>query len=174
MNTKHVPVIQVAGFKNSGKTTLIGLLVESLSRQGLKAAVIKHHGHGGVPDRVSGTDTDRHILSGALCSAAEGEGAWEVSITRDAAMNLEAMMALCRQLGADVIFLEGYKQAPYPKIVLLRNEADRKLHSLENVMACGGWEEPEAEKGHFSFSLERYASYEDELMRLLIGRCFNG
>ena len=38
-------VIAVCGCKNSGKTTLISRIVNKLSYEGFKVAVIKHDGH---------------------------------------------------------------------------------------------------------------------------------
>ena len=37
--------LHVVGFKNSGKTTLIGKWVRLLKQQGISVAVLKHHGH---------------------------------------------------------------------------------------------------------------------------------
>lgn len=40
-------ILQVVGFQNSGKTTLIEKLCQLAEREGLKLGCFKHHGHGG-------------------------------------------------------------------------------------------------------------------------------
>lgn len=51
-------VVQICGYKNSGKTTLIAALLPLLKEQGLRVAVIKHDSHGFDIDH-KGTDTFR-------------------------------------------------------------------------------------------------------------------
>ena len=46
----NTTVFQIVGFKNSGKTTLIKNLIHLLTDQQIEVAVLKHHGHGGIPD----------------------------------------------------------------------------------------------------------------------------
>ncbi len=58
---KNCPILQIVGFQNSGKTTLTEKLIFRASIAGLKAASIKHHGHGGTPDtELSSKDSIRH------------------------------------------------------------------------------------------------------------------
>ncbi|QQK74745.1 molybdopterin-guanine dinucleotide biosynthesis protein MobB [Salicibibacter cibarius] len=40
-------VLQVVGYKNSGKTTLMEELVKAFSAREMHVAALKHHGHGG-------------------------------------------------------------------------------------------------------------------------------
>lgn len=47
-------ILQVVGFKNSGKTTMISRWVRLLKENGLTVAVVKHHGHASslaLPDK---------------------------------------------------------------------------------------------------------------------------
>lgn len=68
------PILQIVGFQNSGKTTLSEKLIFRASKAGLKAASIKHHGHGGPPDNeLSSKDSIRHHEAGAVISSVEGD-----------------------------------------------------------------------------------------------------
>ena len=57
-------VIGVAGFKNSGKTTLVEKLVRHLTAQGYKVSTIKHAHHSFDIDH-EGRDSFRHRKAGA-------------------------------------------------------------------------------------------------------------
>ena len=40
-------ILQIVGYQNSGKTTLVEKIVHALAESEMKVATIKHHGHGG-------------------------------------------------------------------------------------------------------------------------------
>lgn len=121
------PVIfQVAGYQDSGKTTLSLKLIEHLSASGLKIATIKHHGHGGKPE-VDGTkDSGRHIAAGAAVSLVEGEGRILIQAEQKQWSLLEEIEMLSFYK-PDVILIEGYKNEKYPKAVILRDNGDLEL-----------------------------------------------
>lgn len=115
-------VLQIVGYKNSGKTTLLCRLVSHYASLGWKVATLKHDAHEFEMDRPH-TDTWKHRQAGAWLTGitSPGETAW----IRHGETQLEALLDEAR--GADLVLVEGFKQAQYPKIVLLRNEADRPL-----------------------------------------------
>ncbi len=47
---KATSILQIVGYQNSGKTTLVEKVVYALAEQNMKVATIKHHGHGGFPE----------------------------------------------------------------------------------------------------------------------------
>ena len=55
----NAPIIGIAGWKNSGKTTLAVRLVEELTGRGFRVATIKHAHHALRLDE-EGTDSARH------------------------------------------------------------------------------------------------------------------
>jgi len=57
-------VIGVAGWKNSGKTTLVERLVAELVARGLRVSTVKHAHHDADVDH-QGTDSHRHRSAGA-------------------------------------------------------------------------------------------------------------
>lgn len=44
---KASSILQIVGYQNSGKTTLVEKMVHALTEREMKVATIKHHGHGG-------------------------------------------------------------------------------------------------------------------------------
>jgi len=121
------PVIfQVAGYQDSGKTTLSLNLIEHLSVSGLKIATIKHHGHGGKPEVNETKDSGRHIAAGAAVSLVEGEGRILIQAEQKQWSLLEEIEMLSF-FKPDVILVEGYKNEKYPKAVILRDEGDLEL-----------------------------------------------
>lgn len=131
---KYCPILQVVGYQNSGKTTLIEKLISRAAQEGLRAASIKHHGHGGAPAyEAPSKDSIRHYEAGAIVSSVEGDGVLQLRAKIED-LNLEKMIQLYQFFSIDVLFVEGYKQESYPKVVLLRDEQDLSmLSSLTNV-----------------------------------------
>jgi molybdopterin-guanine dinucleotide biosynthesis protein B len=128
-------IIQVVGFKNSGKTTLVSKLIQSYSNQGLKVASLKHHGHGGTPTAIPNTDSEKHKQAGAIMAGVEGDGTFQLSITQQS-WNIEQLLAFYHVMEIDILLIEGYKKLDFDKIVLIRNEADLSLlDQVSNIKA---------------------------------------
>jgi molybdopterin-guanine dinucleotide biosynthesis adapter protein len=129
------PIIQVVGYKNSGKTTLACELIEAATKKGAKVASCKHHGHGGKPAQVEQTDSARHWQAGAIVSGVEGDGVLQLAIQQEN-WTLEKILAFYSLIDIDLLVLEGFKNESYPKIVLLRDEQDLPLlENLQNIVA---------------------------------------
>ena len=64
----HVPAICIAGWSDSGKTTLIERLIPLLTVRGLRVGVVKHTHHALEMDKP-GSDTDRYRSAGASAVA---------------------------------------------------------------------------------------------------------
>lgn len=143
-------IIQVVGYKHTGKTTLICKLVELLSSSSLRVATVKHDAHDFAIDR-EGTDTWRHRQAGAAAVVIASPYRMAVMrreqqpITRGSQDELLQLDHLLLQLNdMDIVLVEGYKSAAYPKIVMVREQAHwRLLDELLNVIAAVYW--PEAE-----------------------------
>ncbi|MEH6948380.1 molybdopterin-guanine dinucleotide biosynthesis protein B [Bacillus sp. JJ634] len=131
---KYCSILQVVGYQNSGKTTLMEKLISRAAQLGLRAASIKHHGHGGAPSCESPSkDSIRHYEAGAVVSSVEGAGILQLRAKMDD-LSLEEMLRFYQFFLIDVIFVEGYKRESYPKVALLRDEQDLSiLDSLTNV-----------------------------------------
>ncbi len=120
------PVIGIAGWKASGKTTLAVRLIAEFSRRGLKVASVKHAHHAFQIDDQQ-TDSARHRRAGAAQVAIVS--ARRVAIVRELGGAPEPPLpAVLAQLApCDLIIVEGYKAAPIPKIEVRRLAArDRR------------------------------------------------
>ncbi|WP_257140969.1 molybdopterin-guanine dinucleotide biosynthesis protein B [Bacillus sp. AFS015802] len=132
---KDIPVVQVVGFKNSGKTSLVCKMIQWATSLGISVSSCKHHGHGGKPDTVEHTDSALHQQAGARISGVEGDGMLQVSISKPE-WQLDDILSFYSYMKTELIIVEGYKRERYPKIVLLRSESDHRiLQEMENVMA---------------------------------------
>ncbi|TSB45361.1 molybdopterin-guanine dinucleotide biosynthesis protein B [Alkalicoccobacillus porphyridii] len=149
-------IIQIVGYQNSGKTTLLCKLVDMAVKEGWRVGTLKHHGHGGRPLlEGQGKDSYKHYAAGATVSAVEGEGTLQLT-ARVEAGNPEATLELYRQMEIDLILVEGYKGWKYPKVVLLRDQEDvRLLKELEQIVAI-------ISKGNLVISESPYFLREDE------------
>lgn len=117
----QVPVLQIIGYKNSGKTTLACRLIHALSARGIRVGSAKHDAHGFTLDDP-GTDSSRHLLHGAVETVLTSPQA--TRIMRQAETSLEEIVQ-SMQGRVDLLIAEGFKSAPYPKIALLRHKDDR-------------------------------------------------
>lgn len=109
------PVIGIAGWKKSGKTTLTIRLVEEFARRGLRVATVKHAHHNFQIDDKE-TDSARHRRAGAREVAVVS--AERVALVRelDGGPEPDFVDVLQMLQPADLIVIEGYKSAPIPKI----------------------------------------------------------
>ncbi|MDQ0162991.1 molybdopterin-guanine dinucleotide biosynthesis protein B [Bacillus alveayuensis] len=131
-------ILQVVGYQNSGKTTLIEKLVREFTNRGVKVGTLKHHGHGGKPE-LPKKDSTRHWEAGALVSAVEGDGTLFLTAATHNSCNLSKLIELYRHFEIDLLLIEGFKNSPYPKIVCIRDECDLHLLQLQNVVASISW-----------------------------------
>jgi len=122
-------IMQIVGYKNSGKTTVAKRLIELLSMKSVRVASLKHHGHGGVPLGFEATDSEEHRQAGALIAGVEGAGV--VQLSNHHAWRMEQMVAIYKLLHIEVLMMEGFKTYDYDKIVLIRDDED--LHLLEQL-----------------------------------------
>lgn len=121
------PVVGIAGWKNSGKTTLVERLVAELARRGLRVATVKHAHHDFDID-VPGTDSFRHRQAGAQEVAIVSARRW--ALMNELRANPEPPLdeILERLSPADIVIVEGWKRGTHPKIELRRKDAKDDGH----------------------------------------------
>jgi molybdopterin-guanine dinucleotide biosynthesis protein B len=119
------PVIGIAGWKNSGKTTLTVRLVEEFTRRGLDVATIKHAHHDFQIDEGH-TDSARHRQAGAREVAIVSGGRW--AIVHELRGEPEPSFAdmLARLSPVDLVIAEGFKREPILKVEVRRRESKSK------------------------------------------------
>lgn len=134
-------IIQVAGYSNSGKTTLVEKLVTAMSKEKFRVGTIKHHGHGGdLATLDSGKDSWKHRHAGAVVSAAVSKGKLQLNVVRDEHWEATELIALYSNFPLDIIIVEGFKISPFPKAVIIKEEADLALlEKLKNIVCVISW-----------------------------------
>ncbi|MEH7235492.1 molybdopterin-guanine dinucleotide biosynthesis protein B [Bacillus sp. JJ1562] len=134
------PLLQIVGYQNSGKTTLVEKIVKKGTDFGYQIATIKHHGHHSSLESLhQEKDSSRHFKAGASATIVEGGGSLQLE-ARTSEWTLEKLIQLYAFFENDMIIIEGYKTADYPKIVLIKKEEDIELlSSLTNIIAVIAW-----------------------------------
>lgn len=130
-------IVQIVGYKNTGKTTLVCRLTERYKQAGYKVGTIKRDAHDFQID-TSGTDTWKHQEAGADITAITSSERTAVMMRHN--VPLDQLIAQMSEV--DVILIEGFKEAAYPKIIMVRSAQDLELlHTLQNPLAAAVWPE---------------------------------
>ncbi|MFC4776079.1 molybdopterin-guanine dinucleotide biosynthesis protein B [Paenibacillus sp. GCM10023252] len=137
LHHKSPLIVQVVGYKNTGKTTMVCRLTERFKQSGYSVGTIKHDAHSFTMDKP-GSDTWQHQQSGADVTAI-------TSSTRAAILSSSPipLQELIQQMaGMDLILIEGFKNADYPKIIMLKEAADIELlTTLSRPLLGAAWPE---------------------------------
>jgi molybdopterin-guanine dinucleotide biosynthesis protein B len=118
------PVVGIAGWKNSGKTTLTTKLIAELTRRGYRIASVKHAHHEASVDQP-GTDSYRHREAGAREVALVTSQRWAVMHELKDESEPTLAEVLARLSPADLVIVEGYTRENIPKIEVRRLNAAR-------------------------------------------------
>jgi len=122
----------VAGFKNSGKTTLTSRLVTELTARGYRVSTIKHAHHGFDLDQ-KGRDSFIHRQAGAHEVAIVSGSRWAIlhELRGSDEPTFEDMLA--RLSPCDIVIVEGFKREAYPKIEVRRLDLDHPALAPDDV-----------------------------------------
>ncbi len=134
-------IVVVCGEKNSGKTTWVCAIVEALTKKGLKVGTLKHTHH---RHDVSGKDSDRHQLAGALGVVLVSPEGLAIYKPHKEEPCVEKIIKSHFQ-DYDFVLAEGYRSSILPKIIVdndpnanpsniithVRNITDGKIDSGE-------------------------------------------
>jgi molybdopterin-guanine dinucleotide biosynthesis adapter protein len=104
-------VLGVAGFKNSGKTTLVVRLVAELTRRGYRVSTVKHAHHSFDIDH-EGRDSYRHREAGASEVAVVSRYRWALMHELGGMESDEPTLddILDKLEPCDLVLVEGYKR----------------------------------------------------------------
>ncbi|NLC63711.1 MAG: molybdopterin-guanine dinucleotide biosynthesis protein B [Thermoanaerobacterales bacterium] len=120
-------ILGISGYSGSGKTTLLSKIIPELKAMGYTIGVIKHAQHIDMGSR----DSDKFYTSGAdkiIVSAPDVI----LKISRQARerhLN-ELINEMCSS--SDIVFVEGYKGARIPKIIVYRKGNIQTLKMIED------------------------------------------
>lgn len=113
---------------------MIRALIAEAACRGFRTATVKHHGHGGtpaLPDQE--TDSMQFFGDGAAASAVSGGGVIQLHL-REAETGPLPLIRLAAAARPDLVLVEGFKQEPFEKIVLLRSGEDwQQLKGLPGI-----------------------------------------
>jgi molybdopterin-guanine dinucleotide biosynthesis protein MobB len=117
-------VIGIIGSKNSGKTTLVCNLVNTLATRGYRVSTIKHTHHPVEMDQ-EGTDSYKHRKAGAQESILGLSSGFILFREDQDEPELDTLLA--RLAPVDIVLVEGYKQHDYPKLLVHRPSCSTRL-----------------------------------------------
>lgn len=119
-------IIEVAGTKNTGKTTLVTSIVSELVRRGYLVGTIKHTHH---DLDLEGKDTWKHREAGAKLVV--GTSVVSTTFIIDGKMDLEEILInIKRLMNLDYVVIEGFKFSHYPKIATTEAKDE---YTIKNV-----------------------------------------
>lgn len=113
------PMLGIAGWKNSGKTTLLVRLAEVLTERGYRISTVKHAHHAFDIDHA-GTDSYRHREAGAGEVLLISGRRWALMHEMRGDPELDFAEALDRLAPCDLVLVEGYRREDHPKLEVRR------------------------------------------------------
>jgi len=127
------PVLSFVGPHNVGKTTIMEQVIGRLTDMGYRTGLIKHSARNFTLD-VPGKDTFRLAKAGAeqIVLASSNQIACYRQIEEEP--EPESLLSLFTD-EIDIILVEGYKRAGFPKIEIARREVCSELLCPENLIA---------------------------------------
>lgn len=128
-------ILQIVGYKKSGKTTLMRHIVSFLKSHGYTVATIKHHGHAKEDIQLQDSDVDhmKHFEAGADQSIVQGFQ-YQQTVTRVDNQNLTQIIEKSVTIDTNIVLVEGFKNADFEKVVVYRDEEELQvLQQLSNV-----------------------------------------
>jgi len=129
MTQKNVHLLGFVAFSGTGKTTLLEQLIPLLKRQGVRVAVIKHSHHAFEIDH-QGKDSYRLRHAGATQTLLTSQKRWALiteTPERETEVTLEQALTHLDTSQIDLVLVEGFKSAHYPKIELHRPSLNKPL-----------------------------------------------
>lgn len=125
-----------AGFSGSGKTTLVEKLIPIFNEDGYAVSTIKHAHHDFDID-IQGKDSWRHRKAGAKEVLVASGKRW--ALMHELGEENEPSLAahLARISPCDIVFVEGCKHEPIPKLEIHRKAAMNPylFHEDPNIVA---------------------------------------
>lgn len=121
---KRPAIFGIAGWKNSGKTTLVEKLIAEFTKRGLVVSAIKHAHHSFEIDHEN-RDSYKFRFAGARRTAIISGNRWAM-IHELRGENEPQLGEILSHIGeCDLVLVEGYKREAIPKIEI-RKASDNK------------------------------------------------
>ena len=133
------PVLAIAAWSGTGKTTLLKKLIPALCARGIRPGLIKHTHHNMDVDKP-GKDSYELRKAGAAQTMVASRERWALMTETpdEAPLNLAYLVSRMDHSTLDLVLVEGFKHEAVPKILLFRSDAGHDLSELtldEHVIA---------------------------------------
>ena len=115
-----LPLLGMAAFSGTGKTTLLTKLIPVLARHGIRTAVIKHAHHDFDID-YPGKDSYELRKSGADQVIVASDQRWAMVTELRREPELATLLAKLDAGRVDLVLVEGFKHVRFPKVELHRS-----------------------------------------------------
>lgn len=126
-------IVMVKGFSKTGKTTTVTELAKELKKRGYSVGTVKDIHYESFHVDVPGTDTFKHMKSGARRVTALGPE--ETSVMADKRMDIDAVLKYYKE---DFVLLEGDCGISCPVIVTGRTYDDIDKRMCREAIAISG------------------------------------
>jgi len=128
---KHNCVFGLAGFSNSGKTTLTVSLIKIFSQKGFSVGSIKHAHHSFQIDQP-GKDSWKHRKAGSqeVIVSSTKRIAHIIERQNGKEANLKELLSLSSK--KDILIVEGFKKEQFPKLEVWREKENNEILSFKD------------------------------------------
>lgn len=117
----NIPLLGIAAYSGTGKTTLLKKLIPLLNTKGIRIALIKHTHHDMDID-TPGKDSYELRKAGAEQTLVASDKRWALmtETPEEEPLDLQFLASKIDPSRCDLILVEGFKHEPIPKIALYR------------------------------------------------------
>ncbi|SCC33726.1 molybdopterin-guanine dinucleotide biosynthesis protein B [Kosakonia oryzendophytica] len=134
-----IPLLAIAAWSGTGKTTLLKKLIPALCAHGIRPGLIKHTHHDMDVDKP-GKDSYELRKAGAAQTLVASSQRWALMTETpdDSELDLAYLVSRMDALTLDVVLVEGFKHEAVAKLLLWRQNCGHSLQELildEHVIA---------------------------------------
>ena len=126
-----IPILAIAAWSGTGKTTLLKALIPALCARGLRPGLIKHTHHDMDVD-TPGKDSYALRKAGASQTLVASDRRWALMTETpdERPLDLHYLVSRMDHSLLDLVLVEGFKHDAVPKIVLFRSDAGHKIDEI--------------------------------------------
>ena len=126
-----IPLLAIAAWSGTGKTTLLKQLIPELCQRGIRPGLIKHTHHNMDVDKP-GKDSYELRKAGAAQTLVASKQRWALMTETPEEEELDLVFLASRMDASklDLILVEGFKHEEIAKIVLFREDAGHQPEEL--------------------------------------------
>ncbi|CAI2010041.1 molybdopterin-guanine dinucleotide biosynthesis protein MobB [Serratia proteamaculans] len=131
MNNALPPLLAIAAYSGTGKTTLLKQLIPLLKQRCICVGLIKHTHHDMDVD-TPGKDSYELRKAGADQTLVASDRRWALmtETPEQQPLDLQYLASRFDRSKVDVILVEGFKHEPVSKIILYREDIGRPLEDM--------------------------------------------